>query len=155
LGLYPRGAGAVNAWSDHAVSADYLSPVSLIVNLAQIRIVHYTDRHDCEGVDLVTFFHVTGNHVIGCCERHVRVDSAIDHVSIHAHQVDRLHRIFLERILARKVAAADLMHFIATQRTDSGQNHTVLNILLLDYALHSFKKIRSILEANHDNAIEM
>src|ERR1035437_6666172 len=107
------------------------SAVSLIVNLVEVGAVHHANRDDREGKHLVPLLNVTGNHPVWRCDRHMGVDAAVDDISVHADEVRRLRWILHEGVLARHVAIGYCVDLISAQRSERGEDHAILDVLLL------------------------
>ena len=98
---------------------------------------------------------MTGDGFLRCSQRYVRMNSAVDDVSIHADQIRRLSWIAHESIVRGHGTVGHLVYLVAAYRAHSAQDDAILDVLLLHHLLHAGEQIRLVFEAQNHNAIEV
>jgi len=86
---------------------------------------------------------------------HMGVHLTVDHESVHAHDAGGRRRVLNEHILRGEVAIADGVDMVVAHGADAGQDHRILDLLLLTIPFEAGQQVSLILEAEYEDALEL
>src|SRR5215471_8803180 len=94
-------------------------------------VLHYADGNDCKCKYRSSGLEMSSESLLRSCHCHMRVDFAVDDISVHADHVRRLSRILYEHILRREIAVTYLVHLVSPHGSGAGKDDCVLYPFLL------------------------